>query len=113
MRQCPIQKISQKAAEAGIPFLVIGGYAVLAHGYARTTDDLDLIVPHGRRPQWGELPGGFGMSIKNDAATFQQFDSPDGTGMEVDLNEVELRTIILKHGNAETYEKLRHACAGE
>ena len=29
----------------------------------------------------------------------------------LDLNEPELRATILKHGNAETYEKLRHACA--
>ncbi|MGH7950574.1 MAG: nucleotidyltransferase, partial [Limisphaerales bacterium] len=29
----------------------------------------------------------------------------------LDLNEPELRATILKHGNAEMYEKLRHACA--
>ena len=31
----------------------------------------------------------------------------------LDLNEPELRATILKHGNAEIYEKLRHACADE
>ena len=31
----------------------------------------------------------------------------------LDLNEPELRAIILKHGNAEIYEKLRYACANE
>jgi len=31
----------------------------------------------------------------------------------LDLNEPELRATILKHGNLEMYEKLRHACAGE
>ena len=31
----------------------------------------------------------------------------------LDLNEPELRATILKHGNAETYEKLRIACADE
>jgi len=35
------QTITQKAAEAGLPFLVIGGYAVMAHGFVRATDDLD------------------------------------------------------------------------
>lgn len=120
------------------------------------------------------------MTVKNDAATFLQFDPKDKTGMEVDLmfvsedvfdrlnqtaveatvegvrvkvvallhlialkchsfqhsksmrrlkdmddlvqlilvnqldlNEPELRAIILKHGNTDTYEKLRHACADE
>jgi hypothetical protein len=180
MRKCPIQKISQKAGEAGIPFLVIGGHAVHAHGYVRTTDDLDLIVPRDQRVRWSSLLGHFGMMVKNDAATFLQFDPQDGTGTEVDLmfvsNEVfeqlnqaameatvegvgvrvvsllhlialkchslqhsktmrrlkdmddliqlilinhldlngsELRATILKHGSAEIYEKLRHACANE
>jgi predicted nucleotidyltransferase len=177
MAKCPIQEIAKKAAHAGIPFLVIGGYAVFAHGYVRATDDLDLIVQRGRRAQLGKLLGDLGMSVKNDAANFVQFDPPDKTGMDVDLmfvsedvfsqleqsaveakvegvpvrvvsllhlialkchalqhsksvrrlkdmddlvqlilvngldlNEPELRAIILKHGNADTYEKLRHAC---
>jgi hypothetical protein len=29
------------------------------------------------------------------------------------LNEPELRATILKHGSAEAYEKLRHACTDE
>jgi hypothetical protein len=32
-------------AEAGVPFLVIGGHAVVLHGYQRNTFDLDLLVP--------------------------------------------------------------------
>ena len=31
----------------------------------------------------------------------------------LDLNERELRAIILKHGNQELYERLQHACASE
>ena len=29
-------------ASAGIDFIVIGGYAVIYHGYVRTTGDLDI-----------------------------------------------------------------------
>ena len=128
----------------------------------------------------GKLLGGLGMSVKNNAANFIQFDSRDEVGMDVDLmfvsedvfgqleraaveakvegvpvrvvslfhlialkchalqhgksirrlkdmddliqlilinrldlNEPELRATILKHGNAEIYEKLRHACTDE
>ena len=32
---------------------------------------------------------------------------------QLNLNEPELRATILKHGDAEIYEKLRHACADE
>ncbi len=178
MRKCPIHAISRKADDAGIPFLVIGGFAVHAHGYVRTTDDLDLIVPGGQRVRWSQLLDGLGMLVSSDAATFLQFDPKDEAGMKVDLmfvsekvfeqliqsaieatiegvqvkvvsllhlialkchslqnskalrrlkdmddliqlilvnrldlNEPELRATILKHGSAETYEKLRYACA--
>ena len=178
MAKSPIQEIANRAGEAGIPFLVIGGYAVFAHGYVRATDDLDLIVQRGQRTQLSKLLCDLGMSVKNDATHFVQFDPADRTGMDVDLmfvsedvfsqlesasveakmegatvrvvsllhlialkchalqhsksirrlkdmddlvqlilinrldlNEPELRATILKHGNEETYEKLRHACA--
>jgi hypothetical protein len=180
MAKCPIQEIAKRASEADIPFLVIGGYAVLAHGYVRATDDLDLIVQRGRRAQLSQVLCDLGMSIKNDAANFVQFDPRDENGMDVDLmfvseavfgqleqasiaakvenvqvqivsllhlialkchalqnnkairrlkdmddliqlilinrldlNQPELRAMILKHSDAETYEKLRHACTDE
>lgn len=180
MAKCPIREIARRTGEAGIPFLVIGGYAVFAHGYVRATDDLDLIVQRGSRAPLGKLLGDMGMTVKNDAANFVQFDPPDESGMDVDLmfvsedvfgrleqaaveatvegtqvrvvsllhlialkchalqhskslrrlkdmddlvqlilinrldlNEPELRTTILKHGNTEIYEKLRYACSDE
>lgn len=85
MARCPITVISQRARAAGFPFLVIGGYAVFAHGYARTTDDLDLVVQRGRREEWRKLMGDLGLSVKQDASTFLQFDPGDAAGMDVDL----------------------------
>jgi len=32
----------------GVDYLLIGGYALLLHGYSRTTIDIDLLVPTGR-----------------------------------------------------------------
>lgn len=83
MRQ--LQQISQKAAEAGLPFLVIGGYAVLAHGYVRATDDLDLLVPKGRRAAWRQLLESLGMTVKHDASTFLQFNAASGNRIDLDL----------------------------
>lgn len=180
MARCPIQEIARKAGETGVPFLIIGGYAVFAHGYLRTTDDLDLLVPRGRRAEWSRLLTGLGMSVKNDATNFLQLDPGNEADMAVDLmfvsedvfnqlaqaaveteiegvrvkvvalihlialkchalqyskslrrlkdmddlvrlivinrldlNQPELQAIILKHGTAEIYEQLRHACANE
>jgi len=173
-----IQEIADKIGSIGIPLLVIGGYAVMAHGYVRTTEDLDLIIPRGRRAEADKLFRDLGMTVHNEAATFLQFNPRNESEMKVDLmfvseevfgqlertsvetrlegihvrvvsllhlialkchsfqnsnsirrlkdmddliqlilinrldlNEPELRAIILKHGNAEIYEKLRHACS--
>lgn len=35
------------ANEAELPYVVIGGFAVIAHGYFRATKDSDLLVPDG------------------------------------------------------------------
>ncbi len=35
------------ANEARLPYVVIGGFAVIAHGYFRATKDSDLLVPDG------------------------------------------------------------------
>src|SRR5574337_40227 len=85
MARCPIQEIAKQASNAGIPFLVIGGYAVFAHGYSRLTDDLDLITPHGQRARFSQLLSDLGWSVKNATATFLQFEPRDEAGMRVDL----------------------------
>jgi predicted nucleotidyltransferase len=38
--------------DAGLPYVVVGGIAVIVHGYVRPTEDLDALVP--RRSQVGE-----------------------------------------------------------
>lgn len=35
------------ANAVGLPYVVIGGFAVIAHGYFRATKDSDLLVPDG------------------------------------------------------------------
>lgn len=35
------------ANAAGLPYVVIGGFSVIAHGYLRATRDSDLLVPDG------------------------------------------------------------------
>lgn len=40
-----MRKAVRVLAEHGIPSLVVGGYAVQEHGYARFTSDVDIVVP--------------------------------------------------------------------
>jgi hypothetical protein len=79
------QTIARKAGEAGLPFLVIGAYAVMAHGFVRATDDLDLLVQSTRRDQWRRLLEGLGMKVFREAPVFMQFDPPPGGRLPVDL----------------------------
>lgn len=39
-----IERIVQALNHAGVPFIVVGGLAVVAHGYGRHTQDLDIVI---------------------------------------------------------------------
>src|SRR2546421_11604257 len=39
-----LQKIARRLEELGIPYAVVGGLALVAHGYDRTTVDVDVLV---------------------------------------------------------------------
>jgi hypothetical protein len=77
--------IVRGAEKAKLPFLVIGGYAVMAHGYVRSTDDLDLLVPSGQRDAWRRLLGSLGLQVYREAPVFMQFNAAPGRGLPVDL----------------------------
>lgn len=79
------QTITAKAAETKLPFLVIGGYAVMAHGFVRSTEDLDLLVRGSQRARWRELFEGMGMTVHHDGGTFLQFNAPPWGKLPVDL----------------------------
>jgi hypothetical protein len=44
MKQRTIEDIARALNDAGAPFIVVGGLAVIAHGYGRSTQDLDLVI---------------------------------------------------------------------
>ena len=45
MKLASIETIARALNEASVPFIVVGGLAVAAHGYARQTIDLDIVTP--------------------------------------------------------------------
>lgn len=55
MRDDPVhrslRKITSKLAELGIPHAVAGGMALVAHGYDRTTVDVDVLLPADALPR--------------------------------------------------------------
>ncbi len=44
MKITSIAAIAQALNDAAVPFIVVGGLAVVAHGYGRQTLDLDLVI---------------------------------------------------------------------
>lgn len=91
-----LRDIATRAAATNLKFLLSGGHAVISHGYARNTFDLDLIVLRDDQEQWRKLLAQSGYHPVHQAMTFIQFQGErDGT-MPVDLMLV----------NGETFTKL-------
>lgn len=44
MKLASIESIARAMNAADVPFIVVGGLAVVAHGYGRQTQDLDLVI---------------------------------------------------------------------
>ncbi len=44
MERQTVETIIRKFNEAGVRYLIAGGFAVIAHGYTRLTMDLDLVL---------------------------------------------------------------------
>lgn len=79
------ETLDREARARQLPFLVIGGFAVVVHGYARTTGDLDLLVGKTAREAWLDLAGALGYTLFHDGGTFLQLSAPSGTFWPLDL----------------------------
>lgn len=40
-----LKQLLKTLNEAGAEYLLVGGYALAAHGYLRATTDIDIVVP--------------------------------------------------------------------
>lgn len=67
--------IDQAAKNARLPYLVIGGYAVIAHGYPRLTFDFDLAIEKARQREWLECVAALGYAVHHDGGAFLQLSS--------------------------------------
>lgn len=78
--------------EPALRFLVIGGYAVAAHGHTRATFDIDFLVPHTDREAWMARVAATGLRLFGQSNTFVQVTQPEG-GDGLDLMLVDDRTF--------------------
>jgi len=93
-----LETIAAKAHEKGLRFLVIGGHAVMAHGFARSTFDLDLMIPASERERWKAMMLELGCALFSENAVFMQFSATES-----------LPAADLMQSQEETFEKLWQA----
>jgi hypothetical protein len=86
------QVLKACAQEAHLPFLVIGGFAVIAHGYQRSTGDLDVLVRRSDDTAWTEALKRVGYTLLHAQRTFAQYKSADGS-IDLDLMYVDDATF--------------------
>ena len=92
-----LAQLSSQAAARDLPFLLTGGHAVISHGFARNTFDLDLVIRQNDRGRWLELAQTMGYVIHHEARAFLQFNAPKAESFPLDLMLV----------NEATFSKLR------
>jgi hypothetical protein len=73
-------------------FLIIGGYAVAAHGHTRATFDVDFLVRRAEREAWFARIAAAGLTLFGESNAFAQFGQPEG-GDGLDLMFVDEPTF--------------------
>lgn len=76
------------ATAAGLDFLLIGGHAVNAHGFIRTTTDFDFLLASRDLRVWSEVLKAAGYTLvapERPITSFAQFKPREDGGFRVDL----------------------------
>src|SRR5688572_5586345 len=76
--------IAACAGGSRLAFLIVGGHAVIAHGYPRNTVDLDFLVRKADREDWTAELAKLGYQATHVHENFIQFSSSQGA-IDVDL----------------------------
>jgi Uncharacterised nucleotidyltransferase len=96
-----VATLAEKAAAAGLPFLVIGGNAVIAYGFPRQTVDVDLLVRQTDRQAWEGLIVPLGYRAHHLDRVFQMYNPIPHNLPPVDLMMVNEETFGKLSGRAQ------------
>jgi hypothetical protein len=125
-------EIARATARLNLPFLLAGGHAVIIHGHARVTFDLDMIIRRQDQEAWRSLVAALGYTPYRQGPTFLQFNPLDETRQGLDLmfmaeetfnamraeavtirqQNVEIQVVSLRHLLALKCHAIRHTHAG-
>lgn len=98
-----LKQLVRALNEQGAEYLLIGGYALLAHGYARATIDIDLLVP-ARHAAAGPLRRALLVLPDRAARDLEDAWFEEGEGIRI-ADQIVVDLIFRTCG--ETYESLK------
>jgi hypothetical protein len=87
------QDIEKEARNRKLDFLIIGGLAVIFHGYTRDTADLDLLIRKSDRAGWIEAFSRMGYTLEAERENFVQLAPPTEGAWPVDFMLVKDETF--------------------
>jgi hypothetical protein len=76
-----------------LPFVIIGGHAMSAHGIARQTADIDLLVPNTTHQQWIDLLSKLRYTSFQDDPRFARFKPDTIAAWPIDIMFVDQATF--------------------
>ncbi len=87
------QTATRAAQKDGLELILIGGHAVNARGYERTTLDFDFMIPAADLTAWKKILSSLGYHPIHETKAFAQFEPVGGGGFRVDLMLVDDSTF--------------------
>jgi predicted nucleotidyltransferase len=103
LNQDSFAKLLDEARGDGLSFLLIGGHAVFAHGHARTTLDVDLIVPDTSLLVWKSWAKNQGYQPAHETDAFLQFARVTPGSVPLDLMKADVATFTKLQANAREF----------
>ena len=93
------QRVAELSRTLDLPLLVIGGHAVNAYGYARTTLDVDILIAIESFSQWRPAFESLGYVWTGQTENFARLDPPsdDPTAFPIDVMFVSTETFAKLH----------------
>lgn len=104
-----IGALNSIAHEINSRFVIIGGHAINAHGYSRSTGDIDLAILNQDAEKWSKSIQKIGYAIFHQQPAFIQFKSTNLDGWPIDLMLVDQTTFNQLADNAKLFKFRDHS----
>jgi hypothetical protein len=88
-----LAELASRAADTGLRYILIGGNAVVAHGYPRQTQDFDLLVREPDRRAWDTLMVSLGYRAHHLHRAFHMYAPPAPPLPPIDFMLVDAQTF--------------------